>query len=715
MTRNNCCELSAIALLGLLLSGPAAGADARGSFTVDQVMSAPFASELTAAPSNPIVAWLENEQGKRNIWVARSPDWKGHRITDFAKDDGQKIAELAWAPDSSYLLFVRGGDFENGGENPNPDLSVKDPEQAIWRVNVNGGPLQKLAVGRAPCLSPDGQTIVFVRKGQIFSIKSSGGEATELLQQKGLQGDIRWSPDGSAFAFVSRRGDHSFIGLFAVATQQVRYLDASTDRDSDPAWSPDSRRLVFLRTPSTGRESFFSSRREGPPWSLRIVDPATGSGREVFRASNGPGSVFHEIVAKQQIVWTPGNRLVFPWERSGWNHLYSIPAAGGDPAELTPGDGEVEHVATTPDGKTFYFSANFRDIDRRHIWKVAADETGTMQQVTTGDGIEWGPAPVAKSDAVALLNSNYKESAHASVLARSVEPKALAPEAVPAGFPAASLVRPQPVILTAADGMQIHGQLFLPKDDANGKRHPALVFFHGGSRRQMLLGFHYMYYYSNAYSLNQYLADQGYVVLSVNYRSGIGYGLNFREAIHYGFQGASEFNDVMGAGVYLKSRADVDGRRIGVWGGSYGGYLTALALSRASDLFAAGVDFHGVHDWSALRGYLSEGDVSGDPSEWQARKEAGRIAYESSPMSTVDTWRSPVLLIHGDDDRNVDFSQTVMLADALRKRHVPFEELIFPSEIHDFLLHQHWVTAYRATAEFFNRQFASHEVAKGTQ
>jgi dipeptidyl aminopeptidase/acylaminoacyl peptidase len=154
----------------------------------------------------------------------------------------------------------------------------------------------------------------------------------------------------------------------------------------------------------------------------------------------------------------------------------------------------------------------------------------------------------------------------------------------------------------------------------------------------------------------------------------------------------------------MKSRPDVDPSQIGVWGGSYGGYLTAMALSRASDLFAAGVDFHGVHDWS-LRSHLISGPTSGNPQELRDRQEAARIAFESSPMASVDTWRSPVLLIHGDDDRNVDFGQTVILVEALRKRNVPMEELVFPNEIHDFLLHRHWVEAYSATANFFGRRF----------
>jgi dipeptidyl aminopeptidase/acylaminoacyl peptidase len=184
----------------------------------------------------------------------------------------------------------------------------------------------------------------------------------------------------------------------------------------------------------------------------------------------------------------------------------------------------------------------------------------------------------------------------------------------------------------------------------------------------------------------------------VNYRSGIGYGLDFREALNYGAAGASEFNDVQGAGLYLRSRPDVDGARIGVWGGSYGGYLTALALARSSDLFAAGVDFHGVHDWNLeLTNWQPTYNPESDPA-------AARLAWESSPLASVKTWRSPVLLIQGDDDRNVQFSNTVRLAAALRAQGTPFEEHVFPDEIHGFLLHRSWITAYTLSADFFNRK-----------
>ena len=186
---------------------------------------------------------------------------------------------------------------------------------------------------------------------------------------------------------------------------------------------------------------------------------------------------------------------------------------------------------------------------------------------------------------------------HAALLESGKPCRDLGHRSVPADFPSSALAVPQSVQLPERANVAAHGILFLPPPDAGDHPHPALIFMHGGPVRQMLLGWHYMDYYSNAYAFNQYMASRGYVVLALNYRSGIGYGLNFREAEHYGAAGASEYNDLLAAADYLRGRSDVDQTRIGLWGGSYGGYMTALGLSRNSNLFSVGVDLHGVHDW----------------------------------------------------------------------------------------------------------------------
>jgi dipeptidyl aminopeptidase/acylaminoacyl peptidase len=529
-------------------------------------------------------------------------------------------------------------------------------------------------------------------------MKPTGEGVVNAATQLGSASELNWSPDGDALAFVSQRHEHSFIGVYEVAKKSIHYLDPSVDRDESPAWSPDGSHIAYLRIAAQSRLVSFGPQREGEPWSIRVTDCQTGQSKEIFRADSGPGSVFSAVVAQSQLFWAAEGRIVFPWEKTGWRHLYSVPVSGGSAVELTPGEGEVEHVAMAAGSKKAYYSANFMDIDRRHIWSVDANGNQAPIELTKGESIEFEPAPAADGSALLFLAASYNQKSHAAMqMGSAVRP--LAPETVPASFPSAGLVRPHQVILTASDGMQIHGQLFLPPEGGPAK-HPALLFFHGGSRRQMLLGYHYMFYYSNAYSMNQYLASLGYVVLSVNYRSGIGYGLDFREALNYGATGASEFNDVTGAALYMKARADVDPARIGLWGGSYGGYLTALGLARASDIFAAGVDFHGVHNWNEVIGNFNP---SYDP---QAQADAAKLAFDSSPLSSMNTWKSPLLLIHGDDDRNVPFSETVHLVEALRKQHVYFEELIFPNEIHDFLLQRDWVKAYEATADFFSRKLA---------
>ena len=684
--------------------------EARQAVTIDTLMATPFPTDLIAAPTGGAIAWVSSNSGVHNILIAEpSPgtgplagrtDHKWRAVTTYTGDDGLWITEPAFTSDAKTIVYVRGDGANRQGESPNPAQLQDGTEQAVFAVAAAGGTPKRLGPGSGVAPSPRGQRVAWVSRGQIWSADLGGADApARLVNARGSASGLSWSPDGSMLAFTSGRGTHSYIGVFTLASKELRYIDPSLDRDSNAVWSPDGSRLAWIRQAAAPRPRMFSPRRVvDEPWSLRVADVKTGMVSQVWKADAGYGSAFQGVVADSQLFWGAGNRLVFPWEKDGWLHLYSVPASGGKATLLTPGNFEDEYVNITSNGARMIYNSNQDDIDRRHVWTVPVDGSAKPAQLPLrSSGSEWQPSVTSDGHTV-LIHADSGVPPHVMVMWPDGKGHSLLDNMLPSTFAATALVAPQPVVFTATDGMPIHSQLFVPKDVKAGERRPAVIFFHGGSRRQMLLGWHYNYYYRNAYAMNQWLASQGYIVLSVNYRSGIGYGLEFREALNYGASGGAEFNDVMGAGLYLKSRADVDPARIGLWGGSYGGYLTAMGLSRASDLFAAGVDFHGVHDWNqGIRTFIPEYNVLDDP-------DFSRRAFASSPMASIDTWKSPVLLIHGDDDRNVSFIESINLITALRKRNVEVEQLVFPDEVHDFLRHQNWVRGYKAAADFFNRR-----------
>ena len=693
--------LASVAALSLL--GPGAAFAAQPSFTMAQVISYPYPDMLIADKGGRAIAYVLDTRGVRSLWFAQAPGFVPKELFVSDGDDGQELSDVVISNDDSHVVYVRGGDHDSNWPEalqPDPDSSPIQPEMQVWSVATSGGSPKLLGNGDAPAISPDGTRVAFTSDGAVMVVPiDASAQAKRTFFDRGQDSDLHWSPSGSALSFVSDRGDHSFIAIYRNDTTPIEYLDPTTSQDFMPRWSPDGSLIAFIRLHGDGGAPVNPLNWNPMPWKIMYADVRTGTAHTVWASGDRSRDSLPQSGGGPVLQWASGGRLVFVSERDNWPHLYDISIGGGSVHLLTPGAYMVEDSALTPDRRAVLYNANAGstpgDDDRRHLFRVDV-ATGRVTALTSGASSEWAPSPLR--DGLAYVRTTAQQPP--LVMVRSGGPaRSIDANQLPADFPTSQLVTPKEVWFRAADGWEINGQLFMPR---GAGKHPAVIYVHGGPPRQMLLTWNYMDYYSNGYAVNQYLASRGVAVLSVNYRLGIGYGHDFNFPPHWGPTGASEYQDVVAGARYLQHLPGVNATKIGIWGGSYGGYLTALALARNSDIFKAGVDFHGVHDWSM------------DLADWMSAqvkryqqydmKAIMRLAWLSSPDASIAAWRSPVLLIQGDDDRNVRFHQMVDLVERLRRTHVHYEQIVFPNEIHGFLRYATWIRADTATAAFLERE-----------
>jgi dipeptidyl-peptidase-4 len=726
-----------IAGVMLIAAGTPAFLAAQSRPTIARFLSPASPLEVRAAKRADRIVWVTYERGMRNVYTAAAPEFKPVRLTRFLDDDGVDLTDVTISDDGSIAVFVRGSAPNRVGWVANPSHDPNGGERAIWAVRTTGtGPAWRVVAGGSPALSPDGRYVLFVKDSQIYRARVTPvpGESamdkgeTPFIKEWGQQTSPRWSPDGSKIAFVSTRPNHAFIGVYDGRSRSVTFMAPSVDYDGSPAWAADGKAIAFVRRPGTpfgqqaqitaaanpapgrgngrggnggaaggrggaatdsmrARQSpgLYQARfRGGYTLSVMIADVATGTVREAWHNAANE-KVFTSI---NNLRWA-GDRLLFPLSppNDEWDRYYAIATtdSAAAPVMLTTTDGLIEDatsVALSPDGRILYYCTNAGDIERRHIWAVST-AGGAPRQVSTGEGIETYPAPLASGKSIAVLYADARRPQSLG-LVPATGGSARVITSLPRDFPIADEVVPDVVTYKAPDGLEIHAQLFVPKDLKAGERRPTMIFVHGGPRRQMMPGYHYMQFYHWAYAVNQWLASQGYVVMSINYRSGIGYGRKFRTAEKTYFRGNSEYQDVTSGARYLMSRADVDPKRIGIWGLSYGGLLTSQALARNSDIFVAGADLAGVH-------------LSG------VTLDSTAVTYQSSTISQIDKWKSPVFLVQGDDDRNVDFSQMIGLVQLLRARDIYYELTVIPDDVHESLIHSRWIDVWSRMGAFLNR------------
>lgn len=562
-------------------------------------LGAPLVYQPATSGDGRSFAFVAREGRARSIYFERlgAPP---ARLVRYGNDDGQEISDLALSPDGTLVAYVRGGAPNSKGEIPNPRLLTSPPRRQLWVVDTSSGRQQLVGDGAEPQFSPDGKRLVWVSERAVMSAAVAGvitGNAIAKPLLAGSVSTLRFSPDGARLAF-ERSG---YIEILDVGSGSLLALQKPADAsDAGPVWSPDAKEVAFRRTlgaqPPRLGDGYAGEFVAKQPWEIWTADAATGQSRRVWQAALGIGSAWYALdqdptgtgTLGNQILWSSTGSLIFMWERDGWRHLYSVPAGGGEPSLLTPGEGEVETAALSRDGRSVLYSTNIGDLARRHLVRVPV-AGGKPERLTPASSSQWAPTPLANG-ALAYIDAGWALPPRVVVRQDNGKSATLQVPAIPASFRSARLVEPRPVKFSGTDGQTAYGQLFTPRHS----RGCGVIFVHGGIRRQMLPGFHYMDAYSHLYELNQYLVSQGCAVLSVEYRSSIMRGYLFRNAPGWGSAGASEYKDVLGAANFLRSQKQLGIDRIGIYGLSWGGYLTAQALARNSDVFAAGFDMAGV-------------------------------------------------------------------------------------------------------------------------
>ena len=666
-------------------------------FTLASVLAAPFVYPPAPSGDGTALAYVSREGKSRNVYFLRVGK-KAVRLAGYPDDDGQDMEDVAVSKTGAAVAYVRGGRINRQGDVPNPAAFADMPRQQVWVVGTSGDAPRLLGDGRDPLFSPDNRFVLWRADGNVMAaalIWDKGrlkgvGAPQEFLT--GERAGLSFSPDGTKVAYERGHG----IEVYDFAAKSAVVVPHGKDNDAGFVWAPDSRHLAFRRsapqspgsqsTEGCGNYRYCEPVVSATPWSIWVVDVSELKPRQIWQARPGQGSVFYSMdqsysPGQPSMFWMAGDVIAFSYEGDGWRHLYAVPVAGGEAKLLTPGDGEVETAALSSDRRRIFYATNIGDLGRRHIATVGLDVPA--RTLTPGDKDQWSPIALAHG-AVGYVGAGWADPHSVSVRLSSGKTLAAGFPVRPQGFPTKALLKPELVDFLAADGHTAYGQLFVP-GKPNGC---AIIFSHGGIRRQMLPGFHYMDAYHYLYAMNQYLASRGCVVLSVEYRSSIMRGEAFRDAPGWGFAANSELLDFVGAAKWLMARKDVDASRgVGIYGLSWGGYMTANALSQHSDLFKVGFDMAGVHTSSNAEG---------------ARYSA---------VGNLNSWTAPVFLAQGDDDMNVNFNEGIALARAIqtRKPNLEFRQQVLPGQTHDlYLTYEQLVQIYQEGSDFLLAHMGVH-------
>lgn len=711
-------------LIGLLALTAAAGVAAEWS--LDSLFARPYAwgtspQTLTWAKKKPVLGFLWNPDGQRclDLFVWDAEAKKRIRLTSLAStvdefNSGPEETDARLrphrAPEAGLATFTISDDGARAAYAWRGDIYVVPVAAGAKALRLT----QTRAAETSPQFSPDGFRLAYLRGGEIFVHDLKTGAVTQLNEAAGGQAAaILWSPDGANVLYPARpTGARSqvlmnYSGRFAAARPFPR--DVAGDETAPAALfivPSGGGKAVRLQPPPLGGAVAGMAAPEWSPDGKQVLTRVVAANRKrgahaIHETATGKGRILIEDaddrwLAQTYSMWSPdGKWIAYSSDKEGFIHLYRIPAAGGVAEPITKGPWELntERFGSAPQwvGDRIYYSSTEAGTNERQFYSIQPDGSG-KQKISTREGVNVGTVS-EDGKHVALLSADLANPFDLYVNGERVT---TSPQK---SFASYSWPRTRFVEFPSrGDKKSVKAKILLPPGydaaSTNGKQWPCVFFIHGAGIASSVLK-QWGSYHEVRFAYNAYLANKGYVLVDLDYRGSSGYGRDWRTDVFL-HMGGPDLDDVLGAVDYVKNLGNVDMNRLGIWGVSYGGFMTNMALFLSPGTFKAGSSWAAVNDWENYNaGYTRERLTT--PAE---NPEAYR---RSSPITFSRNLKDNLLIVHGMVDSNVLFQDAVQLTEKLIQEGKPFEEIFYPQEDHGFVRDESWIDALRRTTSFFDR------------
>ncbi|MCP4724856.1 MAG: S9 family peptidase [bacterium] len=631
-----------------------------GEITIDDVVKIKYVGGQQWSPDGKYVSYTVDDEGRSNIWLLPVEGGEVFKVTDTK----ESASAIVWMPDGQSFIYQESGDLWMSRLSPGSSEKITDTKESE----------------RLTAISPDHKTILFNREGQVWKYTFLNKKTEQLSTAGSPMRSPVFSTDGKKILYTTSRSRIRIMDL------DKKLVEWEYDKQalSDPVWLKDGNRVLAQKRTRGGNGREF--------W---VINPKTREEEKIFEE-------FDEFTldSSQPMMSPTEDRFIMIRNPDGWNHIWLVDINAKTSKQLTQGEFEVSYPEWSPDGSKIIFASNRETLEERHLF-VMNSNGGSLKKLTekypgTNIDARWSP----DGSQIAFTHCGpYKVSdiwlgrpeGNMDAVQRTFS--------MPPVWTEDNISIPERVVYKGGLDWDITGWLFKPKNMDPNKKYPAIVWVHGGPIRQMRYGWHPRRGYSLFHSYHQRLVQLGYVVLSVNFRGGVGYGKEFMNGLHMKM-GVDEVIDVINGGKYLQAQSFVDPEKVGIWGLSYGGYMTLHALGKHPGTFSMGINVAGVFNWATqVKIYNYRGRFvrffGGHPDK---SPEPYRIG---SPITYVQNIDVPLLNLQGTADRNVPFSQMDEIVECMVKYNLDFDVMYYPGQLHVFQDGDVWRNAFPKIEKFF--------------